>query len=205
MPWFDAPSWPIVEQAWRAARPLLSLRASPRLLVGVCCLQLLVLLWGLLQQLSRTECAISVPPGGPVVIECETCRTVGLSMRSLFMNAIGSGLIGSGLLAVKWRDQRLLHLYGSTMLFFALVIGLTAVLTALEAPVLEVAVDSVSDPACLAMATTMMDGARDHTTLASLGCLVDTAGAIFAIRSKELFNYEEIASQHAEVARAQTL
>ena len=55
------------------------------------------------------------------------------------------------------------------------------------------------------LAEEMLASARDHTTLASLGCLVDTAGAGLAIRSKELFSYEEIASQHAEVQRAQPL
>ena len=93
------------------------------------------------------------------------------------------------------------------MLFFSLIIGMTAMLTALEAPVLEVAVSGVSelDEGCLELAEEMLSSARDHTSLASLGCVVDTAGAVLAIRSKELFSYEEIASQHAEVNAAQTL
>jgi hypothetical protein len=67
--------------------------------------------------------------------------------------------------------------------------------------------ESVSslDDTCVELAEQMLANARDHATLASLGCFVDTCGAIFAVRSKELFNYEEIASQHAEVSRAQPL
>eukprot|EP00966_Prymnesium_polylepis_P225671 5220242-Prymnesium_polylepis.1 len=133
--------------------------------------------------------------------------------------------------------------YGSAMIFFSFVIGLTAVLTALETPVLEararartnppraallalvdrdvcrgpsadaapspcaqqVAVEGLRDEVCLEMASNMMFGARDHAALASLGCLVDTLGAVLAIRSKELFTYEEISAQHAAVASAQTL
>lgn len=205
MAWFDEPTWPPLKTLYQQLRPLLSLRASPRLLVGVCGLQLLVLLWGVLALLDRTECAVTVPPGGPVVVECETCRTAGLGARHVLLNAVGACLIGSGALAVRWRDGRLLYVYGSAMLFFSLVIGLTAVLTALESPVLDVAVDTVTDPTCLAMATAMADGAREHTSLAALACLVDMAGAVLAIRSKELFSYEEIASQHAEVARSQVL
>ena len=48
----------------------------------------------------------------------------------------------------------------------------------------------------------MVRSARNHANLNAIACLVDTTGAILAIRSKELFGYEEIASAHAEVARA---
>ena len=43
------------------ARYVLGLRASPRLLLGVCSLQLIVLVGSFLQLLSRSECAISLP------------------------------------------------------------------------------------------------------------------------------------------------
>eukprot|EP00326_Haptolina_ericina_P010834 CAMPEP_0181215384 /NCGR_PEP_ID=MMETSP1096-20121128/25984_1 /TAXON_ID=156174 ORGANISM="Chrysochromulina ericina, Strain CCMP281" /NCGR_SAMPLE_ID=MMETSP1096 /ASSEMBLY_ACC=CAM_ASM_000453 /LENGTH=91 /DNA_ID=CAMNT_0023307235 /DNA_START=128 /DNA_END=403 /DNA_ORIENTATION=- len=91
------------------------------------------------------------------------------------------------------------------MIFFSFVIGLTAVLTALETPVLEVAVEGVRDEDCLDMASDMMFGARDHAALAGLGCLVDTLGAVLAIRSKELFTYEEISASHAAIASVQSL
>lgn len=190
-----------------ALRWLLGIRASPRLLTGVCVVQFVVLLAGVLQQLSRAECAIALPTGGPVVIDCDSCRRVGLTSRAFLLNLIGAGVIGVGLLAVHRRDGALLYYYGSAMIFFSFVIGLTAVLTALETPVLEVAVEGVTqdDGACLEMASAMMYGARDHATLAALGCAVDTAGAVLAIRSRELFNYEEISAQHAAVATAQTL
>ena len=70
---------------------------------------------------------------------------------------------------------------------------------------LQVAVEGLRDETCLEMASNMMFGARDHAALASVGCLVDTLGAVLAIRSKELFTYEEISAQHAAVASAQTL
>ena len=43
------------------ARWILGLRASQRLLLGVCSLQLIVLVGSFLQLLSRSECAISLP------------------------------------------------------------------------------------------------------------------------------------------------
>ena len=201
MPWLDSAfslarllpegvKLPSVEAAVKTVGRLGSLRASPRLLVGVCCVQFVVLAVGLLQQLSRVECAISVPTGGPVVVECDTCRRKSLTMRSLLLHLAGACIIACGLFAVRFRDTRLLYVYGTVMLFFSLVIGMTALLTALEAPVLEVAVSGVSefDEGCLALAEEMLASARDHTTLAGLGCIVDTAGAVFAIRSKELFS-----------------
>lgn len=75
---------------------------------------------------------------------------------------------------------------GTTMLFFSLIVGLTALLTSLEAPVLEVAVASVStiDEGCVELAEEMLANARDHATLASLACTIDALGAVLAIRSK---------------------
>ena len=91
------------------------------------------------------------------------------------------------------------------MIVFAFAVGLTAILTSLETPVLEVAVDGVTDPECMQMAYSMMFGAKDHATFAGLGCIVDSAGALLAIRSKELFQYEEISAQHAQVRGSQKL
>ena len=127
-----------------SVRWLLGLRASPRLLIVVCSVQLGVLLCSMLQQMNRAECAISLPPGRPVVIACDTCRRVGIDPRSALLNLGGAAVIGVGLLAVHRRDGKLLYIYGSAMIFFSFVIGLTAVLTALEAPVLEIAIEGVS-------------------------------------------------------------
>ena len=208
MPWLEAV--PTYLPAWfvTGVSRLLSLRASPKLLIGTCCTQFLVLIIGLLQQLSRVECTIAVPAGGPVVVECDTCHRRYLSLKVVLLHLAGAAVVACGLLAVHWRDSRLLYIYGTAMLFFSMVIGLTAMLTALEAPVLEVAVSDVSaleDDTCLELAEEMLASARDHTTIASIATVVDSAGAVLAIRSRELFNYEEIASQHAEVSRAQTL
>ena len=208
MPWLEStnvPEW--LAKIIKSVNRLFGLRTSPKMLVAVCGLQLAVLIVGLVQQLDRTECSITVPVGLPVTVQCDTCRRVSISFRGILINAGGAAVIGSGLVAVWLRDQRLLYIYGSAMLFFSLVIGLTAMLSALEAPVLEVAVASVSslEDGCVGLAESMLSGARQHAQLASLGCLVDTAGAILAIRSRELFSYEEIASQHAEGSRAQTL
>jgi hypothetical protein len=202
-PWLEA----IIDHFNSLQRTYCGLRASPRLLVSLCFIQFAVLIIGLLQQMRRVECAVAVPISGSVIIECDTCHDVYVSARSIFLHMLGGGVIGCGLLAVHWRHQYLLYIYGSCMLFFSLVIGLTAMLTALEEPMLELAASNVDgvDEICLQQAVDMLNGARDHATLAALGCLVDTAGAIFAIRSKELFNYEEIASKHAEIVRSTAL
>ena len=197
----------IPAQCLIAASRLASLRASPKLLVGVCCLQLAVLIFGMLQQIGSVECAIAVPTSGPVEIDCDSCHRRTVTLRSAVLHAGGAAVIACGLFAVKLREPKMLYIYGTAMLFFALVIGLTAMLTSLEAPVLEMAVSGVSrfDQDCSALADEMLTSARDHTTLASLGCIVDTLGAVLAIRSRELFTYEDIASQHAEVTAAQPL
>ena len=66
MAWLDSTVSLIPEWLQRKLRALLGLRASPRLLVAICSVQFMVLLIGLLQQLHRTECAVTVPQSGKV-------------------------------------------------------------------------------------------------------------------------------------------
>ena len=205
MAWLDEPctGWPRDVLLW--VRSVIGLRASPRLLTVICCVQLVVLLVGTFMQFDRTQCAVAVPYSGTVIIECNTCRQVSISTRRVILDTIGVGVIACGLLAARWRDKKLLYIYGTTMLFFSLMVGMTAMLTAMEAPVLEVAVDGVRDERCMQLARAMVHGARDTAFVASVGSFIDAMGAISAIRSHELFSYEDIASSHAEIANAQTL
>jgi hypothetical protein len=141
-----------------------------------------------------------------VVVECDTCIHRTLTLRGFTVNLAGAVIICSGIAAVLFRNQRLLAIYSTCMLFFSGVIGLVAVITSLEGPMLEVAVSSISslDEECIEIGEKMLENAHDHASLAALGCLIDALGAVLAIRSKELFSYEEIASNHAEVTRAQS-
>ena len=212
MAWLEGnelPSWlaTLLAKFNSLHRSFCGLRASPRLLVAICMVQFAVLLIGFFQQHNRTECAVGVPPTGSVIIECDACFAVSIGMRGILLHILGAGVISCGLLAVLWRSQYLLYIYGSSMLFFAILIGITAMLTALEEPMLELAVGGVdaADGECMERALNMLEATRNHATLAALGCLVDTSGAILAIRSKELFSYEEIASKHAEVATSSGL
>ena len=199
------PSQDMLKPIYDVLRPLAGLRASPRLLLGVCGLQAFILVAGAFMQLGRAECTITLPSSGPIMVDCDSCRQRGLGWRQFLLFLLGGGVIGCGVLAVQRRDQQLVFIYGSAMIVFAFAVGLTAVLTALETPVLEVAVDGVTEPECLQMAYSMMFGAKDHATFAGLGCIVDSAGALLAIRSKELFQYEEISAQHAQVRGSQRL
>ena len=66
----------------------------------VCCTQLVVLLVGVLQQLNRVECAIAVPSGGPVVVECESCRRKSITLRGFILQTVlasmGAGVSAAG-------------------------------------------------------------------------------------------------------------
>jgi hypothetical protein len=221
MAWLEDTGSAIPNWVMACVRRMTGLRASPRLLVGICCFQMLVLFISLIQQTNRTRCSVDVPETGKILIECDTCHTVSLSMQTFVVHVGGGVIVVAGVLAVYWRDQRLLHICafehtattstplashrclalatagltshcracmadGSAMLLFSLMIGLTAMLTALEAPVLEVAVHEVDEmnTPCFENAMHMLNSARDHATLASFSCLIDTVGAILAIRSK---------------------
>ena len=205
MVWLTKVSQPVAgacKPVLALARELVALRASPRLLVVICFVQAAVLVIGTWLQVGRSDCTIQLPPTGPMILDCDSCHTLGMTWRTLLTLTGGMAVIGIGITAVWRRDQHLLFVYGTCMLLFAFVVGLTAVLAALETPVLEVAVEGVTEDAvCLDMAYAMMFGARGHAAIAAVGCVCDAAGAVLAIRSKELFAYEDISAQHTETAR----
>lgn len=188
----------------RIHRACCGLRASPKTLSLVCVLQLVILVCSAAQQMNRTMCSVTVPAAGPVVIECSTCHTAHMSAFGIAVHVVGASAIATGLLAAYWRHQILLYVYATSMLLFAFVIGVTAVLASLEAPMLQISLSAV-DETCRMFALGMFKAAENHAILAAAGCFIDTAGAILAIRSRELFTYEDIASSHAEIARAATL
>ena len=192
----------------RGARQLIGLRASPNLLALICVLQLLALVAEAVQEAQRPECALLLSRvGGQAILDCGSCVRFGMDLRDWLRVLVGVACIGSGVYAVHQRDQRMLFIYGSSMTFFASVVGLTALLTSFEVPVIEAALDSARtlQPECSEVAAEMLADTRDVVNLCTMGAVLYGLGAVLAFRSKELFTYQEVASSHAEVTGAQTL
>jgi hypothetical protein len=102
----------------------------------------------------------------------------------------------SARLSAMFRDKAFCKMYGMIMMVYAFVIGLTAILTGLETPLYVEALQHVEDPRCRAMAQMMVDTNKSHAILYGINCVLDCAGAIFAIQSHQVFEYEDIESRH---------
>ena len=58
-------------------------------------------------------------------------------------------------------------------------------------------------PDCEKIAFMMVDTARDHSILYGINCLLDCAGAVYAIYAKQLFDYETIENSHRKAISQQ--
>merc|ERR1740130_518430 len=177
---------------------------APKKLLVICVIQIAFLLLGVFIGHGAAECDVSLPSGSSIVVECGRCRLLGrLRWRDIMLLVGGLAAIFVGMYAAAFRNQHMCKIYGGVMMVYAFIIGLTAILTGLETPVLEAAASAVplSEKDCITIAFMMVDNARDHAIVYGLNCVLDCAGAAYAIWSKQLFDYEEVASAHAKAQR----
>eukprot|EP00301_Raphidiophrys_heterophryoidea_P027814 c9835_g1_i1.p1 GENE.c9835_g1_i1~~c9835_g1_i1.p1 ORF type:complete len:204 (+),score=44.98 c9835_g1_i1:40-612(+) len=176
------------------------LEGAPRNLFIICLCQLGMLMIGVLIGIHRPECMIRVVENtGEMIVDCEHCKaSAGLDWRDFVLLFAGIAVIGVGIYAALHRDRDHCQTYGMVMLLYSFVIGLSAILTSLEIPIIDAAVSEIKDSNCYEEASQMMFSAREHAVTYALNCVLDFAGAVFAIRSKELFDYERITSSHEE-------
>jgi|EP00505_MAST-04D_sp_SCG-Rhode-Island_P004853 hypothetical protein len=172
----------------------------------ICGFQIFMLFLGVYVGHGAAECEIRLPAGAGIEVDCNRCRLLGgLKGRDIFLLLAGVGTILVGVYAAVAKSKHYCRVYGLTMMVFAFMIGLTGLLTGLEVPVLEAAAAAVGPgmPDCEKIAFMMVDTARDHSILYGINCVLDCAGAIFAIYSKQLFDYEAIESSHKRAVQQQ--
>merc|ERR1711871_612813 len=172
-----------------------NLTSAPSYLFFICLIQLVMLLIGVLIGLHTAECTVLMPSGA-VVVDCTQCRKTGLTFGHIILLLVGMSVIGVGMYAAMFRDKQFCKIYGMIMMVYAFVIGLTAILTGLETPLYVEALQHVEDPRCREMAQMMVNTNRNHAILYGINCILDCAGAIFAIQSHQVFEYEDIESNH---------
>jgi len=187
-PWTDS-NW----QGWRA-----QLSGPPLKLLVICILQSILLVIGVLVGIGNAECEVSIHGGADVEIDCNNCvKHPYVSWQQVVLLLIGVCIILVGVMAALLRSKRLCKVYGIIMMVYAFVIGLTALLTGLDTIVLSSAVEHVDAPLCREYVESMIDTTRVNSILYALNCILDCCGAIYAIKSKELFEFQEIQSHHS--------
>ena len=120
------------------------LQGAPRKLAMICVLQATILVIGVFIGQGGAECDLEVIRGGHVDIDCNVCRPLsGLRWRDVLLLVGGLGVIGLGFYSAIFHDQAACRTYGMVMLVYAFVLGLTAILTGLQAPVISGAANQV--------------------------------------------------------------
>jgi hypothetical protein len=178
-----------------------SVQTAPQRLLAICGCQILLLLIGVFVGHGAAECEIRLPQGSAIEVDCNRCRLLGgLRWRDIFILFMGCGTICIGVYAAVFKNKDYCRVYGLVMMVFAFVVGLTAVLTGLETPVLEAAAQAIGPGLvdCEKIAYMMVDNARDHSMLYGANCILDTLGALYAMWSKEKFDLDDIAASHAK-------
>jgi hypothetical protein len=88
------------------------------------------------------------------------------------------------------------------MLVYSFVVGLTSLLTAVDSVVLGTALSSIpaDQHVCRSFVESMVHVSRFNAVLYGISCLLDLAGAMYAIKSKEQFQLQEIQEHHERFA-----
>jgi len=173
------------------------LSGSPLKLLVICILQSLLLVFGILVGIGRADCPISISAGNTITVDCENCKEhpfVTWQQVVLLIAGLLVVLIGVG--AALFRSKRFCKYYGLIMVAYSFVIGLTALLTGLDSIVLHDAIERMEDSHCKSEVQLMITTTRINAVLFALNAILDVAGAIYAIKSKELFEFQEIAEHH---------
>ena len=84
------------------------------------------------------------------------------------------------------------------MLIYAFVIGLSAVLSFARLPTLQRAMKKIDAPACITVAQAMFSSAELRAVFYLLNCALDVAGALYAIWSKQYFEYQTIEEEYRQ-------
>jgi len=184
---------------WRGWTSHLS--GSPFKLLFICILQTLVLVIGVFLGIGNQQCEIDVQSGSSVHINCDNCWThTYVSWQQIALLCVGVVVILIGILAATLRSKRLCRFYGLIMMIYAFVIGLTALLTGLDVVVLKSALKSLLiGTECHTYVASMIHTTEINSILFAINCILDCAGAIYAIKSKELFEFQAIADRHAKL------
>ena len=174
-----------------------SLMASaPSVLLAICCVQVVLLIYGVTIAHGQLFCMIVLSLHGHARMDCHRCAFIsyGLHLRDWFLLVTGLGVIACGMYAAVRKNKSACQYYGIAMMAFSCSIGLAGLLIYYEVDLFVEAANSVPSylPVCSKIGKAMVENARSHYRLYGFNCLVDLAGAAFAILSKSHFDLDEV-------------
>jgi len=181
------------------------LSGSPLKLLVICILQTTLLIFGVLIGIGRADCPITVHSGSDITVDCANCtRHAYVTWQQILLLFVGMGVVLIGVCAAILRSKKLCRIYGLIMMVYSFVIGLTSLLTGLDSIVLSDAIKTLeeNDTICAEDVRMMITTTRINAILFAINAILDIAGAIFAIKSKELFEFQEIAQHHSNFQRS---
>eukprot|EP00742_Colponemidia_sp_Colp-10_P002581 GILJ01002757.1.p1 GENE.GILJ01002757.1~~GILJ01002757.1.p1 ORF type:complete len:195 (+),score=17.68 GILJ01002757.1:52-636(+) len=171
-----------------------SLRNAPKQLLLLCIVQAVVVLCSVSLKFFAPRCVLSHGDG----VEFISCNHIqGLSLKDGIIVICVLAVISFGLRASRSRDKKLLQWYGTGMIAIAVVTGYIAILAVtVEAAqiqywkTLPVSYQNHREILDMLSATQM------YAIWFGLNCLLASIGALFAFKTKEHFDYEEIQERH---------
>jgi len=190
----DSAPWKQEGFSWRE-----HLSGPPLKLLVICTLQCVLLVIGVLVGIGRASCPITVRSGDDVQVNCGECiRHKYITWQQAALLAVGLAIILVGVIAAFLRRKSMCRVYGLIMLIYAFILGLTSLLTGLDTIVLEDAAKQINeaDQDCANDVHSMISTSKINAVLFAVNCLLDIAGAVYAIKARELFEFQEIASHH---------
>ena len=172
------------------------LASAPTVLLVICCVQVALLLYGVTIAHGQLFCMIILSDHGRARMDCHRCAYIsyGLHLRDWFLLITGLAVIGCGVYAAVRKSRVACQYYGITMIAFGCSIGLAGLLIYYEVDLFVEAAKSVPSylPVCSKIGKAMVGNAISHYRLYLVNCLVDLAGAGFAILSKSHFDIDEV-------------
>eukprot|EP00298_Acanthocystis_sp_HF-20_P013349 c20308_g3_i2.p1 GENE.c20308_g3_i2~~c20308_g3_i2.p1 ORF type:complete len:178 (-),score=53.78 c20308_g3_i2:34-567(-) len=167
----------------------------------ICMVQATFAFIGLLVSSNFPDCDFKMADNGLIYIDCNHCSSqkVPAAWHAITFFILAFIFVCIGIAAALKRSKKLCFLYGRLMLAFAVVIGMSSMIGQLGFGEIENAVRGVrSDQQCFKSALKLLSTTQLLMLIYSIESLCDFAGAVFAIRSKELFEYEAISKLNSD-------
>eukprot|EP00026_Physarum_polycephalum_P014625 Phypoly_transcript_15162.p1 GENE.Phypoly_transcript_15162~~Phypoly_transcript_15162.p1 ORF type:complete len:204 (+),score=9.16 Phypoly_transcript_15162:100-711(+) len=175
------------------------LSGVPLKLLIICILQLVIHFLGIFLGIGKVSCPLLVHSGNDVEVNCTACvKHHFLTWQQVTLFILGFAIILIGIGAAVFRNKTMCKLYGLILLVYSFVLGITSLLTGLDTVVLEDAAKGIDgvNVTCISMVKSMVSTSKVTAVLFGINCVLDIIGAIYAIKSKELFEFQEIDDHH---------
>jgi len=167
-------------------------------LIAICLVQLSLLLLTLTVSIGDRQCELGIEHTGRIShlrVHCDRCAKIEhVTWKQLLALVLGIVVISSGVIAGVFRNEQFLKFYGRIMTIWAIIMAIVSIFAFLQLHSLKNAVHQIApqNSDCLSISHTMILYLRVNAILFAINFAVDLMGAFYAMKSKQLFDYEVI-------------